>query len=54
MLSVVPLIVEPQNFGSLGVVHIFRIVVALIEEPLLDLIIELVASLEHFGQFDAA
>ena len=54
MLGVVPLVVEPQDLGPLGVVDVLGIVVVLVQEALLDPVLELGLGLDHLVHLDGA
>ena len=52
MLGIVPIVVQSQNFRTLGVVHIFRVVVVLVQESLFNFVVKLISRLDGFDQFD--
>ena len=54
MLDVVFASVDPHHLGAFRVVHVLRVVIVLIEEPLLDLIVELMTGLDDLRQLDSA
>ena len=54
VLDIVFASVDPHDLGPLCVVHVLRVVIVLIEEPLLDFIVELMTGLDDLDQLDSA